>query len=339
MLTPQDLKGKEFATALLGGYDMSSVDNFLEKVAADYTALFKENAVLKGKLKLLVEKVEEYRSTEDAMRMALLTAQKMAKEIEDEAQKKADDLLQKCSEDARQREAALQEKLTQEEARLTTAEQKTSEFSRKMLKLLAEEKQFIEQLEELIVDEAPMSPPAPSVSTTSAEPPAAAPSAAGQAPPASFAPATADSDPAPPIAVEEIHSAEPAESISGKVTTVPDATTEASAPAAPGEEDKVDAFFELFDQDRIEEAFSKAQESASGKPIPPAGDPAAPNADTAREAEKIDIAREISASLGDTSELKINPEQFLDDEGLPTTKRPKFEFDDLQFGENLKKGD
>ena len=74
MLTPQDIQNQEFAKAVFGGYDMAAVDDFLEQLAADYTALYKDNMVLKGKLKVLVEKVEEYRSTEDAMRMALPAA-------------------------------------------------------------------------------------------------------------------------------------------------------------------------------------------------------------------------------------------------------------------------
>ena len=58
--------------AVFGGYDMSAVDDFLETLTTDYAALYKENAILKSKIKVLVEKVEEYRSTDDAMRMALL---------------------------------------------------------------------------------------------------------------------------------------------------------------------------------------------------------------------------------------------------------------------------
>ena len=57
---------------------MASVDEFLDALTEDYTALFKENVTLKAKLKVLVEKVEDYRATEDSMRATLLTAQKMA---------------------------------------------------------------------------------------------------------------------------------------------------------------------------------------------------------------------------------------------------------------------
>ena len=78
MLTPQEVSGRAFSKAAFGGYNMAMVDEFLDEVTDDYTALYKENAALKAKLKVLVDKVEEYRATEDSMRAALLTAQRMA---------------------------------------------------------------------------------------------------------------------------------------------------------------------------------------------------------------------------------------------------------------------
>ena len=63
MLTPQDIREKVFEKAVFGGYDMAAVDDFLEEVSNDYASLYKENTVLKSKIKVLVEKVEEYRSS------------------------------------------------------------------------------------------------------------------------------------------------------------------------------------------------------------------------------------------------------------------------------------
>ena len=70
MFTPQEVSEKVFPKASFGsgGYSMSSVDEFLDALTEDYTAIFKENVTLKAKLKVLAEKVEEYRSTEEAMR-------------------------------------------------------------------------------------------------------------------------------------------------------------------------------------------------------------------------------------------------------------------------------
>ena len=80
MLTPQEVSEKVFpkSSGFGSGYAMGAVDEFLDALTEDYTALYKENVTLKAKLKILAEKVEEYRATEDAMRSTLLTAQKMA---------------------------------------------------------------------------------------------------------------------------------------------------------------------------------------------------------------------------------------------------------------------
>ena len=90
MLTPQEVSGGGFEKAVFGGYDIASVDRFLDQVAQDYAALYRENGILKNKMKVLVDKVEEYRSTEDAMRMALLSAEKTAKEITAKAEAQRD---------------------------------------------------------------------------------------------------------------------------------------------------------------------------------------------------------------------------------------------------------
>ena len=91
MLTPQDVTNREFDKAVFGGYDIAAVDTFLEEIFQDYSALYRDNATLKSKLKVLVDKVEEYRNTEDAMRLALLTAQKTARELTEETSEEAEE--------------------------------------------------------------------------------------------------------------------------------------------------------------------------------------------------------------------------------------------------------
>ena len=54
MLTPQEVASRAFPKAVMGGYNMASVDEFLDELSDDYSALYKENAVLKSKLKVRV---------------------------------------------------------------------------------------------------------------------------------------------------------------------------------------------------------------------------------------------------------------------------------------------
>ena len=100
MITERDIREKTFGKATFGGYDMSEVDEFLEELAASAAGTQKEFATLRGKMKVLVDKIEEYRSTEDAMRQALISAQKVAQEVENEARAKAEAVLAEAQEKA-----------------------------------------------------------------------------------------------------------------------------------------------------------------------------------------------------------------------------------------------
>ena len=100
MLTPQEVSERAFPKASFGGYNMAQVDEFLDVLTEDYSALYSENAVLKSKMKVLVEKVEEYRSTEEAMRKALMAAQRMADDLVKEAEQKRAQILEEAEAEA-----------------------------------------------------------------------------------------------------------------------------------------------------------------------------------------------------------------------------------------------
>ena len=91
MLTPQEVSARSFTKTVMGGYSMTMVDEFLDELTDDYTSLYKENTSLKAKMKVLADKVEEYRATEEAMRRAMLSAQKTADEMVAAAQTQAED--------------------------------------------------------------------------------------------------------------------------------------------------------------------------------------------------------------------------------------------------------
>lgn len=74
MLKPNDIHEASFVKAVFGGYDMQSVDDFLDQVAGDYQTIYNENLNLKQKLRLLVQKLEEYRTKEDSLNQAQLQA-------------------------------------------------------------------------------------------------------------------------------------------------------------------------------------------------------------------------------------------------------------------------
>ena len=93
MFTPQQLDEISFARARFNGYDIDSVDEVLVPLIEDYTILYKENALLKSKMRVLVEKLEEYRNGEASMRDAMSGAQKSADQMIRETEAKCAQML------------------------------------------------------------------------------------------------------------------------------------------------------------------------------------------------------------------------------------------------------
>ncbi len=128
MFTPQEIQEKTFVKAVFGGYDMSSVDDFLEPLTEDYIALYKENAVLKSKMKILVEKLEEYRGQEESMKKALVAAQKTSDQMIAEAEKKCAQLTSQTENALRGKAAETQQQIAAEEERIERAKQAALNF-------------------------------------------------------------------------------------------------------------------------------------------------------------------------------------------------------------------
>lgn len=126
MFTPQQLEQIFFNRATFGGYDMQSVDEFLEPLTEDYITLYKENALLKSKMKVLVSKLEEYRNNEASMKDAIVNAQKtcdlMVKEAEAKCAQMLTDANAAAMENAKNADALIAaEEARVEDARRTAA--------------------------------------------------------------------------------------------------------------------------------------------------------------------------------------------------------------------------
>ncbi len=97
MFTPQQIEQISFRRATFGGYDMEAVDEFLEPLTEDYITLYKENALLKSKMKVLVSKLEEYRKNEASMKDAIVNAQKTCDMMVKEAEAKCTQMLNEAN--------------------------------------------------------------------------------------------------------------------------------------------------------------------------------------------------------------------------------------------------
>ena len=128
MFTPQEIQEKTFVKAVFGGYDMQTVDEFLEPLTQDYITLYRENAVLKSKMKVLVEKLEEYRAQEQSMRKAIVTAQRTADAMVAEAEKKCAKLMNEAGSMAQDKSRNADAIVSQETERINNAKKTAKNF-------------------------------------------------------------------------------------------------------------------------------------------------------------------------------------------------------------------
>lgn len=202
-MTPQDIREKTFEKAMFGGYDMAAVQNYQEEVATELANAQKEIAVLKGKMKVLVDKIEEYRASEDAMRLAILSAQKVGKQIEDDAQARADKILSEAKNTSDRILGGLQHETANEEAKLLNAKTSCAKFLEDVRNLCLTQLEYLDGVAGSKAASAPRAAARPTASAAPAEPVSAAP--------AEPVPAAQPAAPAAgqPVQAEPVYAAEP----------------------------------------------------------------------------------------------------------------------------------
>ena len=157
MITAQDIREKCFEKARIGGYAMDEVDDFLDELANDAAASQKEIATLNAKMKYLADKIREYQGSEEAMNMALVSAQKLAKNIEEDArakaealvasaQKEADEIVAAAKAESDRTIGAIEANRKAEELRYQNAQAAAAEYIQKVRMLLDREQTFLSTL-------------------------------------------------------------------------------------------------------------------------------------------------------------------------------------------------
>jgi cell division initiation protein len=87
-ITPIDISGHSFATRLRG-FDQEEVRSFLNLVSSEFEALVVDNNALREKLAQVESSVSDLKERERILKETLLTAQRLADEIREEARKEA----------------------------------------------------------------------------------------------------------------------------------------------------------------------------------------------------------------------------------------------------------
>src|SRR3990172_4848794 len=148
-ITPLDIQHKTFRSALRG-YHEEDVDKFLDEVSGELERLFTENSELKERLDKNKDKLTEYKKMEQTLHNTLLTAQRLADEIKDNAEKEAVVSLRESA--AKSREI-LEAAVKQREELLTSIDrlrQAEEQFRTKLRSVLDTYYQFIDKSEQVI---------------------------------------------------------------------------------------------------------------------------------------------------------------------------------------------
>lgn len=94
MLTTDQILNAMFTPVSKGAYNADEVDSFLKNVAESYETALQNNKELIKKISILADKIESYRNDEEAIKLALLDARRLAETISREADEKAKEKLE-----------------------------------------------------------------------------------------------------------------------------------------------------------------------------------------------------------------------------------------------------
>ncbi len=143
MLTVKDINDVRFRKTNIGGYKAEEVDNFLDEVQSSYESLQNENLDLKHKMKVLANRIKEYRQDEENVKIALLSAQKLASSAVDSAKKEAEDIIEDAKMEAKKILRDITEDLEAQRRNLAEMKKSVKEFKSDVLSLYKEQIRFI----------------------------------------------------------------------------------------------------------------------------------------------------------------------------------------------------
>ena len=134
MITSKDVRNKRFEKAAFG-YKQEEIDEFFAQLEAELDEMERERAEANNKIQVLADKVREYMRDEDALKDALLGAQKQGHLVIADAQEKADQIMAEAQEKA----AALEEEAVHQHA--IKMEQNRAEIAKEKEALIEAQRQ------------------------------------------------------------------------------------------------------------------------------------------------------------------------------------------------------
>lgn len=160
MLTLNDIINVSFRKSNFSGYKTEDVDAFIDQVKDSYDALIKktieqkesnealatENGQLTKKIEVLAGKIENYRSEEDEIKTALISAQKLGDASVREARHKAEIIVKDASQKAERIVSTAKNEAIQEQKTLEQLKKEVSDFRTKLLGIYKEHLTMIDAI-------------------------------------------------------------------------------------------------------------------------------------------------------------------------------------------------
>ena len=163
MISASDIRDKRFEKAAFG-YKQEEIDDFLAMLIEEFDEIDAEREDLHSKIQILADKVREYRQDEDAMKDALLGAQKQGHKVVAEAQEKADEIIAQAESKANElieeatvaHEAAMEknrQEIEKEKQNLYEAQRQVTEFKKTLFDMYKSHLEMISAMPEIEIEE------------------------------------------------------------------------------------------------------------------------------------------------------------------------------------------
>ena len=134
MITSKDVRNKRFEKAAFG-YKQEEIDEFLSQLEAELDEMERERQEANNKIQILADKVREYMKDEDALKDALLGAQKQGHQVIADANEKAQSIIA----EAEAKAAALEDEAVRQHAE--AMERNRAEIAREKENLIEAQRQ------------------------------------------------------------------------------------------------------------------------------------------------------------------------------------------------------
>jgi len=126
-ITPLDIQQQQFRVRFRG-FDMVEVDNFLDLLANEFEELLKENSQIREEDRRKLERINQLEAGEKELRDTLVSVQRIAEEMKNNARKEGELIIEEAKLNARKILEAAQAQALHIEAEINQLKRQRAEF-------------------------------------------------------------------------------------------------------------------------------------------------------------------------------------------------------------------